>query len=129
MSEQFDQTMLPIVLVSLSIGHKEVSMHLYGEEDDEGRPQPACDAGRNNARYIRVLRDDAEKQNTTFCRSCYEISNSLDRRTKHQSNTNLERCLGCGEIYSRNRRPQHLAECIAENGKSDQFLPPDSGVP
>ena len=110
-----EQTMLPIVLVSLSIGHKEVSMHLYGGEDEDGHPQPACDAGRNNARYIRVLRDDAEMENTTFCKSCYEAVPAIEKKEQDHSKINLEKCTICGEIYCRTRRPQHLSECMNDN--------------
>ena len=110
-----EQTMLPIVLVSLSIGHKEVSMHLYGGKDENGRPQPACDAGRNNAKYIRVLRDDAEIQNTTFCKSCYETVPTMDKDEQNHSKINIEKCSICGEIYFRTRRPQHLIECVGDD--------------
>lgn len=124
-----EQSVLPIVLVSLSIGHKEVSMHLYGGEDDNGRPQPACDAGRNNAKYIRVLRDDAEMQNTSFCKSCYDVCTAADRLGKNRSGGILEKCLKCGEIYCRTRRPQHLIECISDDEKPDKPMPPDSRTP
>lgn len=124
-----EQAMLPIVLVSVSIGHNEVSMHLYGGEDEDGNPQPVCDAGRNNAKYIRVLRTDAEKQNTAYCKSCYKVATTTEGYNNERPASLLETCPDCGEVYCRTRRPQHLIKCNQRDKvEPDQSISPDSGV-